>query len=103
MMSVISLPDRDEALVQAVNQVWEHYLANVEELADLQYHRRKTPAVKAALQGHSDEEVFDYIQARKGGSSGEGPGKSVKQAGVLRGHIVPQRNSAGSQRESAGT
>ena len=31
-MSVISLPDRDEAIAKAVDQVWEHYLQYVEEL-----------------------------------------------------------------------
>src|SRR5947208_16800371 len=79
ILSVISLPEQDEALVQAVNQVWEHYLANVESVEDLQYLRKKMPAVKAALGTHADEEVFRYVQARQGGASAA-PAKSVKQA-----------------------
>jgi hypothetical protein len=31
-MSVISLPDKNEAIAQAVDQVWEHYLQFVEDL-----------------------------------------------------------------------
>lgn len=78
-LSVISLPEQDEALVQAVNQVWEHYLANVEAMEDLQYLRKKMPPVKAALEKFSDEDVLKYIQTRRGGGS-SGPAKSVKQA-----------------------
>jgi hypothetical protein len=34
-MSVISLPDRDEAIARAVDQVWEHHLRYVEDLSEL--------------------------------------------------------------------
>jgi hypothetical protein len=78
ILSVISLPEQDEDLLQAVNQVWEHYLANVDEIDDLKYHRRKTPAVKAALENFGDEELFQYIQSRKAGGFFT-PTKSVKQ------------------------
>jgi len=79
ILSVISLPEQDEDLVQAVNQVWEHYLANVDSAEDLQYLRKKMPAVKAALEKYTDDDVLQYIQARKGGP-GAAPAKSVKQA-----------------------
>lgn len=78
ILSVISLPEQDEALVQAVNQVWEHYLANVDSVEDLQYLRKKMPAVKAALEKYTDDEVVQYIQARKAGGF-FAPTKSVKQ------------------------
>jgi hypothetical protein len=81
ILSVISLPEQNEALVQAVNQVWEHYLANVEEIDDLKYHRKKTPAVKAALENLADDEVFQYIQGRKAGGFFT-PNKSVKQVEI---------------------
>ena len=66
-MSVISLPDRDEDVAKAVNQVWEHYLQYVEDLDDLAKERKRKPPVAAALEGLSDEEVFAEIQARKQG------------------------------------
>jgi hypothetical protein len=77
-LSVISLPEQNEALVQAVNQVWEYYLANVDEIEDLQYQRRKFPGVQAALEGFSDEEVLQYVKGRKAGGF-LAADKSVKQ------------------------
>jgi hypothetical protein len=79
VMSVISLPDRSESLEQAVNQVWEHHLQYVDTLEDLQRERAKKPPVKAALDGFTDEEVFQEVQHRKTGM-GQAPVKSVKQA-----------------------
>jgi hypothetical protein len=81
ILSVISLPEQDEDLVQAVNQVWEHYLEYVESIEDLQNERRRKPPVNAALEGFSDEDVFQYIQVRRGGA-GAVPAKSVKQAEI---------------------
>lgn len=78
ILSVISLPEQNEELVQAVNQVWEHYLANVDSVEDLQYLRKKMPAVKAALEKYTDDVVVQYIQARKSGGF-FAPTKSVKQ------------------------
>jgi hypothetical protein len=77
VMSVISLPDRNESLERAVNQAWGN-LECVESLDDLRYERRKA-AVKAALEGFTDDEVFRAIQARRG-AGGQAPLKSVKQA-----------------------
>jgi hypothetical protein len=76
-MSVISLPDRAESLEKAVNQAWS-YLDAVEDVKDVGYERKKA-AVKAALEGFSDDEVFREVQARKG-LGGESSVKSVKQA-----------------------
>jgi hypothetical protein len=76
LLSVISLPDRDEAIKQAVDAAWE-FVAEVEDLEQLKYERKKAK-VKAALDGMSDDEVFAEIQARRSGAA-ETP-KSVKQA-----------------------
>ncbi len=76
VMSVISLPDRDETVKVAVDTVWE-FLAEVEDLDMLRYERRKA-RVHAALEGLSDDEVFAEIHARRGIGSTET--KSVKQA-----------------------
>jgi hypothetical protein len=77
VMSVISLPDRNESLEKAVNQAWP-YLEAVESADEVKYERKKA-AVKAALEGFTDEEVWQEVQARKGAGGG-GPVKSVKQA-----------------------
>jgi hypothetical protein len=79
IMSVISLPDRTESLEQAVNQVWENFLQYVDSVEDLQRERTKKPPVKSALEGFSDDEIFQEIQYRKTGF-GQAPVKSVKQA-----------------------
>ena len=78
-MSVISLPDRDEAVAIAVAQVWEHYLQYVEDLDDLVKERKRKPPVAEALEGLSDEEAFAEIQRRKQNRTA-GMDKSVKQA-----------------------
>jgi Domain of unknown function (DUF1998) len=79
VMSVISLPDRNESLEKAVNQVWDSYLQYVDTLDELRRERQKKPPVKAALDGFTDDEVFQEIEARKGTGAGA-PIKSVKQA-----------------------
>jgi len=78
-MSVISLPDRDEAVAIAVAQVWEHYLQYVEDLDDLVKERKRKPPVAEALEGLSDVEAFAEIQRRKQNRTA-GTDKSVKQA-----------------------
>src|SRR5205085_9636315 len=51
LMSVISLPDRDEVVRRAVDAAWS-FLDIVEGLDQLRYERRRVP-VKAALEGIS--------------------------------------------------
>ncbi len=75
-MTVISLPDRDETVTQAVDAAWEN-LEAVEDLEQLKYERKKAK-VKAALEGITDEEVFAEIQSRRGGAPRED--KKVKVA-----------------------
>lgn len=79
VMSVISLPDRNETLERAVNQVWENFLQYVESVDELRRERARKPPVKNALEGFSDEEVFQEIEVRKGNEL-EAPTLSVKQA-----------------------
>jgi hypothetical protein len=79
IMSVISLPDRNETLEKAVTQVWENFLQYVDTLDELVRERQKKPPVKAALERFSDDEVMQEIEARKG-LGNEAPIKSVKQA-----------------------
>ena len=77
VMSVISLPDRKEALVKAVDAIWDN-LEAVETLDDLKYERKKAK-VKAALEGYQDGEVWAEIQERKGAGGLPAP-KSIKEA-----------------------
>ena len=79
VMSVISLPDRNESLEKAVNRVWTDYLQNVDSIGTLGLIRKMMPAVKAALDGFTDEEVYAQVESLKGEVL-EGPTKSVKQA-----------------------
>lgn len=79
IMSVIALPDRNESLEKGVNQVWENHLQYIDSLEELRRDRQKKPPVKAALEGFSDEEVFQEIEARKGLGS-EAPTKDIKLA-----------------------
>jgi hypothetical protein len=77
IMSVISLPDRQEELAKAVNQVWDNFLQYVDTIEDLARERRRT-LVQVALETFSDEEVFQEIQTRKSGVTQPSP-KSVKE------------------------
>jgi hypothetical protein len=79
VMSVIALPDRNETLEKAVTQVWENFLQYVDTLDELVRERQKKPPVKAALEGFSDAEVMQEIEARKG-TGAASPAQSVKQA-----------------------
>ncbi|MBX9568666.1 MAG: DUF1998 domain-containing protein [Candidatus Obscuribacterales bacterium] len=76
VMSVISLPERDETVKQQVDLIWE-FVSNVEDIGELKYERKKD-RVNKALEGLKDEEVFAEIQARKG--AGTSLPKSVKLA-----------------------
>lgn len=77
LMSVISLPERDDVVRRAIDAVW-NFLETVESLEDLQYERRKS-TVRTALEGISDEEVLADIRARKSGAK---PEKSIKVAEI---------------------
>jgi hypothetical protein len=79
VMSVISLPDKNESVGKAVNQVYSDYLAGLDSAEELAFARKKMAAVKAALDGFSDAEAWAEVQARKGAVL-EGPAKTVKQA-----------------------
>lgn len=77
LMSVISLPERDQTIKERVDLVWE-FLSTVEEIGEVKYERKKA-RVQQALEGLSDDEVFAEIQSRKNLST-KLPGKSVKLA-----------------------
>ncbi len=75
-MAVISLPERDETISKAVDNAWP-FIEEAESVGDVKYERKKA-RVKTILEGISNDEVWEEIQARRGESSGSQ--KSVKQA-----------------------
>lgn len=73
-MSVISLPERDDTVRRAIDAVWP-YVEAVETIDNLKYERKKA-AVKAGLEGISDDEAFTDIQVRRfGGVKADKPVK----------------------------
>ena len=76
LMSVISLPDRNEDVREAVETVWD-FIGEVEDIGELKYERKKSK-VHAVLDGFKDEEIFAEIKVRRGQSAQNQ--KSIKQA-----------------------
>lgn len=79
VLSVISIPDSDEQLRQAVDRVWDEHLLYVDDLADLKKERRRAN-VASALGGFADEPVLREILRRK--ASAPLQDKSIKQAEI---------------------
>jgi Domain of unknown function (DUF1998) len=78
--SVISLPSKDEAIESAISKVYENYLQYAEGADDIRRERKKLQ-VSSALEGLSDEAVWEFVQRRKSGSKAESP-KSPKQVEI---------------------
>jgi hypothetical protein len=69
-LSVISIPEMGSAIRGAVDTVWIEFLQYCESKADVTRERKK-PRVSAALEGHSDADVWKEIQRRQGGEGVE--------------------------------
>lgn len=79
VQSVISIPDNQEKLRKAVDEIWESYLQWVDEPGELKTERKKAQ-VSRALAGLSDEVVFAEIQRRK--SAQPGDTRTLKQVEI---------------------
>lgn len=79
VLSVISLPDSDAQLKEAINQVYEDFLQYAEELKDITKERKKQK-VANALEGFTNEAVWAEVQRRQKGQF-EKP-KSIKQVEI---------------------
>lgn len=77
-LSAISIPDSDQKLKDAVNQVYESYLEDATEVEDIAYFRRKQKNVRTALENLSDVEVFAEVKRRRSGKIDDG-GRPLKQ------------------------
>lgn len=65
ILRVISIPDRDQGLREAVGELWDDFLSLVEKPEELAK-ERKRPRVATALQGYKDEQVWAEVQRRRG-------------------------------------
>ncbi|MBI4783077.1 MAG: DUF1998 domain-containing protein [Oscillatoriophycideae cyanobacterium NC_groundwater_1537_Pr4_S-0.65um_50_18] len=79
VLSVISLPDSDEALRKAVDLVYEDYLGVAEAVGDIKRDRKKQK-VATAIEGFSDEAVWAEVKRRQHGSFDKP--KSIKQVEI---------------------
>ena len=79
-MSVISLPDRNEAVRKALDAAWDYHRYQSETMEWRIWKREmRRPKVREALDGVSPEEAFQpQIEARR--TAAPKPDKSVKQA-----------------------
>lgn len=78
-VTVISIPEREEKVRQAVAAVWDDFLQYSESADDLRRERRRA-RVASALEGLEDDEVWREVQRRRAGSSAET--RPVKQAEI---------------------
>jgi len=83
VVRVISIPDRDAALRKAVDEVWDDFLQYAEEVRDVAKERKKAK-VTAALEGFTNEAVFEELQRRKQGTGGsDKPSKQIEIEALL--------------------
>lgn len=75
-LSVISIPDSDQKLKDAVSQVYEDFLQFAESLDDVRKERRR-PKVSSPLEGFSDETVWTEVERRLKGETPKP--KKIKQ------------------------
>lgn len=76
-LSVISLPEPDQRLRNAVDIVWEDFLQYCESRDELPRERRRQK-VSQALVGLSDDAVWQELQRRRGAETA--PARGIKQA-----------------------
>ncbi|MBF2028310.1 MAG: DUF1998 domain-containing protein [Oscillatoriales cyanobacterium C42_A2020_001] len=79
-LSVISLPDSDEAIRKVVDLVYEDFLKGSEGIDDIKFYRRKNEKVMLALEGFSDDAVWAEVKRRQSGSFDKP--KSIKQVEI---------------------
>jgi hypothetical protein len=66
-LSVISIPEREGPVREAVDSVWVKYLQAVESPDQLKF-LRQLPEVAAALEGIADADIMAEVQRRRDGS-----------------------------------
>ena len=81
VITVLSLPQRREAIDQTVAGLWDD-LAIVEELAELRFLKKK-PKVMGALHGFDDADILAAIERRRAGDPEDRPVKHAELDALL--------------------
>lgn len=76
VLRVISIPESDQLVAKAVDGVWEDFLQFVESREDVAKERRRA-TVHRALEGLTDDRVWEEIQRRRGPTTA--PPRSIKE------------------------
>jgi hypothetical protein len=79
ILRVISIPEADVALREAVDQVFEDFLQYAESRDDLRRERKKQK-VAVALEGFSDDVIWQELMRRQSGAALQS--KTIKQAEI---------------------
>jgi hypothetical protein len=90
VISVIALPEADEALRESVDQVFEDFLQYAEDVDDIKRDRKKQK-VAAALEGFRDEAIWAEVNRRKNNIVPED--KTIKQVEIET--LLSQPNEVG--------
>ncbi|MGF1481833.1 MAG: DrmB family protein [Cyanophyceae cyanobacterium] len=77
ILSAISIPDTNQALKDAVTQVYEKYLKEADS-EDISYFRSKLPEVREALEQFEDAAIYAEVKRRRSGTS-EDNSQPIKQ------------------------
>ena len=80
VVSAISIPDSDEKLRKALDEIYEDYLKNIDDLDELKFIRKKMERVSNALADLQNETIWQEIQRRK--SNQPVADKSLKQVEI---------------------
>lgn len=91
--SVISIPEGDELLREAVDRAWQDHLEYCEELRDVRKERRREK-VKNALEGFTDDQVWAEVSRRLNNTPTER--KHIKQAELET--LLAQKDTIGEDR-----
>lgn len=83
VMRVISIPETQSEVDMVVQGLWEDFLSDVEDEADLTRMRGK-PSVRSKLSDFSDAEVMGAIERVRAGSGGDRPVKDAEMDALSR-------------------
>jgi hypothetical protein len=70
VVSALSIPEKDNAVAVAVEQLWD-VLENIDKVAKVAMYREDIRKVKEKLAGYSDAEVLEAIENRRAGRTPE--------------------------------
>jgi hypothetical protein len=95
LMSVISLPDKNEAVTARLDEIWD-LIKDVDAIADLDLLRKLQAPVRAALEGIASGEVLELIRQRRAGGVDDRPVKEAEFDILASGQNVIGRDASDS-------